>query len=175
MNKTEFRPSADRPKLIQNMEQNRQAIFDSTLLAKAVIRHLDNSIEVITVFELSTIYDFFWTFNPKSKNKRAPKKGWGKARASFARHHATHDYSNVPFAEFVRQYAASRKAEVLTVRVYKARTLAAVQAKPAHQSVGADWTPRENSTDMRDYKYQNRRLDAKISGRSIDPSWTGRK
>lgn len=162
---------ATQTETIQYMETNRRALFGSKVLGKAVLRQSDGRIWIIAVYALSTHYDFYWTYESTSKNKRAPKNKWGKPRGSFARDYSTHDHSVIGFENFVKHFASSKKAEVLSMYVYSKRAMAQVQKQPAHQSISTDWNRIEPRISSFDTQYVNRKLAANIKGRMIDPNW----
>lgn len=157
--------------MIKKQHENREALLASKLLAKAILRLPDNKIRVVAVYELSTNYEFYFTYQTKTTNKRAPKKDWGKPRGSYARTYATHDKSPIGFEAFVRHYASIEKAEVLFMRVYSKRTLATVFASPHHQSISSDWQNVQVTPTVHNTRILHLRLDRKIKGRVIDPSW----
>lgn len=161
---------ATQSETIQFMETNRRALLSSKVLGKAVLRQADGKIWIVAVYALSTHYDFYWTYESSSKNKRAPKSKWGKPRGSFARDYSTHDHSVIGFENFVAHFARPKK-QVLSMRVYSKRAMAQVQKQPAHQSISTDWNRIEPRISSYDTQYLNRKLAANIKGRMVNSDW----
>lgn len=161
--------------LINRDAQNKKTLLASPLLAKATIRLSDGSIRILAVYDQSTRYEFYWTHKTKSKNQRAARKSWSTLQ-NFARDFNTDYKPYVDFKSFVAWYTTAKCAgTLLSLRVYKARRLAALYLQTDHEGTSQDWTWKEsmNTTDPRAFRGQNRRLARNISGRVLDEIWRG--
>ena len=118
-------------------QDNQHAVTTSAILAKAVTRLPNGRYEVITVFGKSTRLEYYWVFQARSP--RSPMRTW-KLMGYFMREN--HTYTD--FGTFVAQRAQLHGAEVLTVRMPQKRRLTTLTVKTEHDSIYADWSPRDD-------------------------------
>ena len=150
---------------MNHSDQNRKTVIGSALVAKATVRHENGRTEQIVVFQESTRHEFYWIFT--AKNKRSPRRAW-KYAGQYGRDFNMDFKPYSDFSSFVAHYAKIKHAEVLSVRVFHARRMAALLTKTEHESIHSDWTPRIDSTDPRDFRKMNRAFISKVKGRALD-------
>lgn len=164
----------NRTELIENDRKNKIALVASPLVAKAVISLPNGTIRALAVYDKSTRYEFYCVHQTKAKSRRAPRKGWSRP-TFYARDFSTDYKPYVSFQTFVAWYTAKESGTLLSLRVYKARRLAALYTKTDHEACMNDWgwSPLMNSADPANYRKMNQRLDVHIEGRVVDNSWRG--
>lgn len=164
----------NRNDIIQNASKNKAALLASTLIAKAVIRLPNGTVRILSVYDKSTRYEFYWAHETKAKSQRASRKGWSRPQP-YTRDFTTDYKPYVSFQTFVAWYTSKESGTLLSLRVYKARRLAALYAKTDHEACVNDWnwSASMNSADPANYRKMNQRLDAHIEGRVVDNSWRG--
>lgn len=123
-------------------EQNKQTVISSAIMAKATVK-VNGRTHIIVVFQKSTRHEFYWIFQAKSA--RSARRSW-----KYANHYgrdfnlAYKPYTD--FGSFVAHYAQIKHGEVQSVRLHQPRRVAALLAKTEQESIHADWTPRDVST-----------------------------
>jgi hypothetical protein len=145
-------------------EQNRKAVIGSAIVAKATVKR-NGRINLIVVFQQSTRHEFYWVFQAKSA--RSARRSW-KFMGIRGRDFNTDFKAYTDFQSFVAHYSKINHAEVLSVRVLHVRRMATLLAKTAHETIHADWTPRIDSTDPRDFRKVNRAFERNVKGHAID-------
>lgn len=145
-------------------ERNRKTVLGSAILAKATVKR-NGRINHIVVFQESTRHEFYWVF--QSKSARSARRSW-KFMCVYNRDFNTDFKAYTDFQSFVAHYANINKAEVFGVRVLHVRRLAAVLAKTEHETIHADWTPRIDSVDPRDFRKVNIAFQRNVKGNVIE-------
>lgn len=141
---------------VSHFSQNTQAVIASDVIARAVIS-VGEVLHIVSVYADSTNIEFFFV------NEE------GKRAGTF--HKDSGPYKD--FNSFIHYYANRIKGTIESFEIYSPLDLIAITMKPKHFTVSADWTPRINSIDPRDYRIVNRKLQAK--SRSTPMFWSGRK
>ncbi len=156
--------------ILERRKRNLADLLNSKILAKGTVKLADGSIRIVTVYNLSTRYEFYIIHKTTAKTKRAPRKTWTKLQ-EFARDFQTDYKPYEDFASFVLWYAGRNQAQVLSVRLYQKRRLATVQKHTDHESLTNDWHAAPQVVTPGDVKYVNRKFQSKLKGRIIDLSW----
>jgi hypothetical protein len=117
---------------------NKKAVFGSPIIAKAVIRLASGEYQTIVVFQKSTRLEFYWVF--RAKSPRQSRRAW-KYLTPFARDLNVSTKPYFDFQSFVKGYARTMNAEIVSLRVPHKRTMASLLTRTEHESIYSDWTP----------------------------------
>jgi hypothetical protein len=140
---------------------NKKRVLSSPILAKAAVRLQDGTIRILAVYHLSTRYEFYWIH--KVKSPRSPRKAWREIHRQ-ARDLNIGDKPYDDFRSFVDHYARIQRAEVLSVRVHKARRLAQVLEKTDHESLTTDWDNPHIIPTVQNTQLINKKFQRKLKG-----------
>lgn len=149
--------------ILERRNKNLSALLASPILAKGIVRMEDGRIEIITVHSLSTRHEFYIIHKTTSKSIRAPRKTW-KQVLEFARDFVFDYKPYTDFPSFVAYYAGRYKAEVLGVRLYKKRRLAALQIRTERETLTTDWQAVTRIPSAGDFEKLNKKFQRKLTG-----------
>lgn len=119
----------------QRTKDNQQAVTTSAIVAKALCRRSNGSLEMIVVFAQSTRLEHYWTFRVRSP--RSPRRAW-KLMGYHSRDLSPHYHD---FGSFVAHRALVNNQTVEYIRTPQKRLLASLLKKTAHESIYGDWSP----------------------------------
>lgn len=123
-------------------EHNKKAVLGSVVVAKAMVRRADKRIEHIVVFQESTEFEFYWIF--AADNENTPRRAW-KYASHWRRAFGMDSKTPNDFGAFVAHYARTKQGQVLDVRVFHPKRMAALLTKTNHSTIHADWAPQDLS------------------------------
>lgn len=136
-------------------QQNIQTILSSDVLARAVIKAGDVR-HIISVYAESSTLEFYFV-NEEGKKAGTFNKESGPYK---------------DFDSFIQYKAAMLHGTIESSEIYNREELLVITTKPRHFAAIADWTPRIASTDPRDYRRLNKKLQNKL--RSMPMFWPPR-
>jgi hypothetical protein len=142
--------------LYNNSQINTKSILETDVIARAVIEAGEKTF-IVSVYALSTDIQFFFV------NEQGERAG--------TYHKQSGPWTD--FNSFVNYLSNFHKGTIISSKIYSSEQLLAITIKPAHFSVTSDWTPFVNSTNPKDYRIMNRRLESKV--RSTPMFWPTRK
>lgn len=145
--------------IISHSQQNIHTILSSDVVARAVIKAGETR-HIISVYAESSTLEFYWV-NEEGKKAGTFHKESGPWK---------------DFDSFIQYKANMLHGTIESSEIYSPEDLLAITAKPRHFAAIADWTQRIASTDPRDYRILNRRLESKVRNTPRSQMfWPGRK
>lgn len=99
--------------------ENKKAVIQSVILAKALAVRESDQYEAICVHEKSTQNEFYWVYTLKSR--KSARKYW-KLTRTYPRDLSPRDWND--FDSFLAHYAQNNGAQIFPLRIQKSRKLA---------------------------------------------------